>query len=104
MNKFKDWSGLKINLGKTYLTIFGMYFEKPRFVDELNIKWCVGFKLLGMQFDSTLSKMHTNYDIAIDAIRKEIDSWKFRFLNIFGKITHRCLCLYNKCSLKGDKN
>ena len=56
MEKFREWSGLKINLGKTYLTIFGRHFEKPKFVDELKIKWCVEFKLLGIYFDSTLSQ------------------------------------------------
>ena len=74
MEKFREWSGLKINLGKTYLTIFGRHFEKPRFVDELKIKWCVEFKLLGIYFDSTLSRMYINYDKAIDSIRKEINS------------------------------
>ena len=94
MNKFKEWSGLKINLSKTYLTIFGKHLEKPRFVDELNIKWCVEFKLLGIQFDSTLSKMYVNYDNAIDSIIREINSWKFRFLTIFGKTTViKTLCL-----------
>ena len=38
MEKFKQWSGLKINLGKTYLTIFGKQYKKPRFVDELEKK------------------------------------------------------------------
>ena len=94
MNKFREWSGLKINLGKTYLTIFGKHFEKPKFVDELNIKWCVKFKLLGIHFDSTLSKMYVNFNNAIDSIKKEINSWKFRFLTIFGKITViKNLCL-----------
>ena len=79
MEKFREWSGLKINLGKTYLTIFGRHFEKPKFVDELRIKWCVEFKLLGIYFDSTLSKMYINYDKAIDSIRKEINSRKFIF-------------------------
>ena len=94
IEKFKEWSGLKINLGKTYLTIFGSHFKKPRFVDELSIKWCIEFKLLGIHFDSTLSKMHINYDKAIDSIRKEINSWKFRFLTIFGKIiVIKTMCL-----------
>ena len=60
MEKFKEWSGLKINLGKTYLTIFGCLFKKPRFVDELSIKWCVDFKIMSKHFDSTLSKMYIN--------------------------------------------
>ena len=51
MKKFEEWSGLKINLGKTNLTIFGKKMEKPTFVDDLKIKWCVEFKLLGIQFD-----------------------------------------------------
>ena len=94
MDKFREWSGLKINLGKTNLTIFGRHFEKPRFVDELNLEWCVEFKLLGIQFDSTLLKMQVNYDIAINSIRKEINSWKYRFLSIFGKITViKTLCI-----------
>ena len=87
MDRFEEWSGLKINLGKTNLTIFGKHVEKPTFADELNLKWCVEFKLLGIHFDSTLSKMHVNYDIALDAIRREINSWKYRFLTIYGKVT-----------------
>ena len=94
MKKFEEWSGLKINLGKTNLTIFGKKMEKPTFVDDLRIKWCVEFKLLGIQFDCTLSNMHVNYDIALDAIRKEINSWKYRFLTIYGKITViKTLCI-----------
>ena len=68
MEKFKEWSGLKINLGKTYLTIFWKQYRKRRFVDELEIKWCVEFKVLGIYFDSTLFKMHINYDKAIELI------------------------------------
>ena len=86
MDMFREWSGLKINLSKTYITIFGRLFDKPRFVDELKIKWCVKFKLLGIYFDSTLSKMYTNYEKVIESIRREINSWKFRFLTIFGKV------------------
>ena len=43
MEKFREWSGLKINLGKTYLTIFGKQHKKPKFVDELKINWCLEF-------------------------------------------------------------
>ena len=38
--------------------------------------------------------MHINYDKAIDSIQKELKSWKFGFLTIFGKITViKTLCL-----------
>ena len=57
MRKFQEWSGLKINLGKTYLAIFGKLCKKPTFVDDLKIKWCTIFKLLGIYLDVTLSKM-----------------------------------------------
>ena len=29
MEMFRGWSGLKINLSKTYLTVFGRLFDKP---------------------------------------------------------------------------
>ena len=38
MERFFTWSGLKINLGKTYVTIFGREYNKPRFIDELRLK------------------------------------------------------------------
>ena len=42
---------------------------------------------MGIYFDSTLSKMHVNYEKAIESVRREINSWKFCFLTIFGKVT-----------------
>ena len=60
----------------------------------MRIKWCLEFKLLGIHFDVTLSKMLLNYDKAIESIRKELSSWRHRFLTIFGKITViKTLCL-----------
>ena len=87
MTIFKNWSGLKINLSKTYITVFGKLAEKSKFTDELKIKWCTEFKLLGIYFDSTLSKMHVNYEKAIESVRREINSWKYCFLTIYGKVT-----------------
>ena len=38
--------------------------------------------------------MYINYDKAIDLIRNEINSWKFRFLTKFGKVTAiKTMCL-----------
>ena len=31
MGKFPEWSGLKINLAKTYLAIFGKIYKKHKF-------------------------------------------------------------------------
>ena len=58
---FFAWSGLKINRGKTYLSIFGASRGCPRFVDTLGIKWCIKFKLLGLSFDQNLDKMDRKY-------------------------------------------
>ena len=77
-----------------FLTIFGKQHKKPKFVDELGVKWCLEFKLLGIDFDFTLFKMLLNYDKAIESVRKELSSWKHRFLTIFGKVTViKTLCL-----------
>ena len=40
---FFVWSGLKVNRGKTYLTIFGVSLVCPRFVQTLGIKWSTEF-------------------------------------------------------------
>ena len=87
MEKFYNWSGLKINLGKRYVTIFGRDSKEPKFVEELKLKWCNNFKLLGIHFDATLSEMQKNYQIGLDSIKKELHSWKFRHLKIFRKLT-----------------
>ena len=63
-------------------------------MDELKIKWCTDFRLLGIYFDVTLSKMQINYEKAIETVKKELHSWKHRFLTVFGKITViKTMCL-----------
>ena len=57
---FYKWSGIKVNRGKTQLTIFGRKYPKPGFVDLLRIKWCSMFRLLGIQFCNTQTEMHNN--------------------------------------------
>ena len=46
MERFYKWSGLKINLSKTYISIFGKETKEPKYVQELKLKWCTNFKLL----------------------------------------------------------
>ena len=64
------------------------------FVDDLKIKWCTEFKLLGIYFDVTLSKMQIKYEKAVESVKRELYSWKHRFLTIFGKITVIKQCSY----------
>ena len=80
MDRFYEWSGLKINLSKTYVTIFGRDHSKPKYINELKLKRCNSFKLLGIHFDSTLSNMQKNYQIDLDNVHKELHSWKHRYL------------------------
>ena len=44
---FSTWSGLKINITKTYVTVFGKDVpELPSFVGELSFNYCDSFTLL----------------------------------------------------------
>ena len=66
---FYRGSGLKVNRGKTYITIFGSRFGKLVYVDQLGIKWCSSFKLLGITFNQTLSNMECNYDKCLKSMK-----------------------------------
>ncbi len=57
---FEKWPGLKVNQGKTQVTVFKVKFRKPDLVEVLNLKWCIEFKLLGIYFDSDLKHMEKN--------------------------------------------
>ena len=61
---FRLLSGLTVNRGKTMLSIFGCKESYPQMCEQLGIKWCTNFKLLGLWFDRTLEDMNTNYDLA----------------------------------------
>jgi len=60
----------------------------------IKMKWYTEFKLLGIFFDVTLSKMQVNYVKAVEAVWKEPSSWQHRFLTILKKITViKTMCL-----------
>ena len=91
---FFVWSGLRVNRGKTYLSIFGASLACPRFVQTLGIKWTTEFKLLGINFDQCLAKIGQNYQNCFEKVKKELSSWHHRFLTVFGKITViKTLCI-----------
>ncbi len=66
---------LKVNQGKTQVTIFGGNFRKPSLVDVLDLKWSIEFKLLGIHFDSGLNIMDINYMQALEDNRKVASKW-----------------------------
>ena len=84
---FFVWSGIKINRGKTCLSIFGAILVCPRFVQTLRIKWSTESQLLGLNFNQYLTNMDQNYQDCFEKVKKELNSWRHRFLTVFGKIT-----------------
>ena len=91
---FYRWSGLKINRGKTQCTIFGKEVSQPEYVEQLRIKWCTKFELIGIKFDMILSEMDCNYEKGFQSMQDVMNSWKFRHLSIFNKLTViKTLCL-----------
>ena len=80
---FIEWSGLKINRSKTYLSIFGKRISCPRYLNTLGIKWCTEFKFPGINFDQTLDLNDDNYEDCFDKVKSELSSWKHRFLTVF---------------------
>ena len=76
---FFVWSGLKIDRGKTYLSIFGASLACPRFMQTLGIKWSTEFRLLGLNFDQCLTKIDQNYRDCFEKVKKELNSWRHRF-------------------------
>ena len=94
MSYFFVWSGLKINRGRTYLSIFGKQISCPEYVNTLRIKWCTQPKLLGITFDQTLDLMDSNYEECFQKVKSDLSSWKHRFLTVFDKITViKTMCL-----------
>ena len=80
-------SCLKVNRGETYLSIFGENLGAPECVERQGIKLCTSFTLLGITFDQTLNMMDRNYDECSKKVRDKLNSWRFRYLTVFGKIT-----------------
>ena len=63
-------------------------------VNMLGIKWSTEFKLLGLNFNQCLDKMDRNYFDCFDKVKKELNSWRQRFLTVFEKIiVIKTMCL-----------
>ena len=83
---FRLLSGLTVNHGKTMLSIFGCKDSDPQMCEQLGIKWCTNFKLLGLWFDQTLEDMNTNYDLAKKKVLAVANSWRNRYVSVYGKV------------------
>ena len=68
------WSGLQMNKGKTYFSIFGASLACPRFVQMLRIKWSTEFRHLGLHFGQCFTKMDQKYWDCFEKVKKELNS------------------------------
>ena len=88
LNEFKELSGLKINLTKCKAIWIGSSrFSERKLCESLNLIWTNKFRLLGIDFDSDLACMDTNFRNKIEEIDKLYKCWLYRNLTPFGKIT-----------------
>ena len=84
---FFNISGLKISVTKTKAIWFGKAAEYThRLCPDIPLIWDNKFRLLGIDFDNTLSNMERNFDLKMEEIRNLLCSWKHRKLTSYGKI------------------
>ena len=86
---FYKMSGLKVNVNKTKAIWFGeMADSNAELCVDLGLKWVKQFKLLGLNFDNKLENMfELNFEEGIKNIKKVLNSWRYRYLTVYGKIT-----------------
>ena len=68
------------------LTVFGNKEDDSLLCEDLGIKWVTSFKLLGIHFDQTLENMVVNYENAIKKVKAVTNSWKNRYVSVYGKV------------------
>ena len=86
LDGFQSLSGLKANRDKTMLTVFGCKDDDSFLCEDLEIKWVTNFKLLGIHFDQTLENMNITYEKAITPVKIVANSWRNRYVSIYGKV------------------
>ena len=75
LEDFKNISGLRINLGKCKAVWIGKYrFSESRLCPDINLIWADNFTLLGIDFDSDLARMDSNFRKKIDSIKNIYNS------------------------------
>merc|ERR1712082_43164 len=86
LENFRLLSCLTVNRGKTMLTIFGRKETDISLCKQPGIKWCTEFKLLCLWFDQTLENMKKNYDLAKKKVLAVANSWRNRYVSVYGKV------------------
>ena len=88
LDEFKQISGLQINLTKCKAVWIGRNrFFNLKLCQELGLIWSSTFRLLGIDFDSDLANMDTNFRTKMDEVKKLYNNWLYRHLSPIGRIT-----------------
>ena len=88
LDRFRKISGLKINLSKCKAVWIGKNrFSDIKICENLNLIWTNKFRLLGIDFDTDLAMMDTNFESKLAEIGKLFKCWTFRQLSPLGRIT-----------------
>ena len=88
LNSFFKLSGLKISVSKTKAIWFGKGCNNTvNLCTDLELDWDNKFRLLGIDFQSNLENMESNFEQKIGEIEKLLNCWIYRTLTVYGKIT-----------------
>ena len=88
LDEFQKISGLRINLSKCKAVWIGKNrFDKRKICTDFNLKWAHKFTLLGIDFDSDLAEMDTNFRKKLEEIKNLYKNWLYRHLTPFGRVT-----------------
>ena len=81
-------SGLKISMTKTKAIWFGSKIGcEDRLCPNLGLQWVPSFNLLGVNFDSSLSLMNSNFSNELVKMDRMLSAWAYRYVSPFGKVT-----------------
>ena len=87
INNFTLISGLHANLDKTHVIPIGMITNTEEILcPDLALNWTSSFKLLGLDIDSKLEKLHANIEKKVIKVKSLITIWEKRNLTTPGRV------------------
>ena len=101
-NDFERLSGLKLQMEKTCVMIFGLLpDENPiKLCPDLNLSWTSTIAFLGVTLDHRFAATDSNFDKKLTEIKAIIRDWDYRYLSPFGrKLIVQSLCLSKLANL-----
>ena len=87
INNFSLISGLHANIDKTHVIPIGLITNTAEILcPDLALNWTSSFKLLGLEIDSKLERLHTNIEKKIIKVKSLITLWEKRNLTTSGRV------------------